>query len=459
MDPRFSPHNLHRVSRDRFVEFDPHLSRLRDQPLIYESPLVSGLPRNKPGIYTLGGGRQVGKTTLVKQWMATLLEEGVEPDRIVYLTGELIDDHHALVRLFDDWQASTSGDSFGYFLVDEVTYVSGWDKGVKFLADAGLLDNTAILLTGSDLALMQELRMRLPGRRGREDVVDFHIAPLSFGETVSLKGVLSQAEVRQLLEPTEPDGESMKALFRAFDEYLVHGGYLTALNDHARIGRILPSTLATYSDWIRGDVLKRNKNEHYLREILGAVLKCYGSQVTWNGLSRDLSIDHPATVGDYIGLLERMDVLHVRHALREDRLAAAPRKARKVDFRDPFIFHAVSNWLMGAPQPADSIAQVVSNPERCSSLVEAVAVTHLARYHQTFYIKGAGEVDAAFVIEGGFQPVEVKWTRQRRPKELRQLSKYPNSVVWDRSPLPGVIQGIPSIPLPLALLRLTWQAG
>jgi len=28
-------------------------------------------------------------------------------------------------------------------------------------------------------------------------------------------------------------------------------------------------------------------------EILGGVIKRYGTQITWNSLSKDLSIDHP----------------------------------------------------------------------------------------------------------------------------------------------------------------------
>ena len=50
-------------------------------------------------------------------------------------------------------------------MLDEVTYIKDWDKGVKFLADAGLLDDVVLLLTGSDSVIIREVRMRLPGRR------------------------------------------------------------------------------------------------------------------------------------------------------------------------------------------------------------------------------------------------------------------------------------------------------
>lgn len=64
-----------------------------------------------------------------------------------------------------------------------------------------------------------------------------------------------------------------------------------------------------------------------------------------DGLAGDLSIDHPATVAEYIDLLVRMDVLVVIPALAEHLLAGAPKKARKVVFADPFIFHAVRSWI------------------------------------------------------------------------------------------------------------------
>ena len=51
------------------------------------------------GVYTITGGRQVEKTTLLKQWMCHLIQSGAAPSCIAYLTGELIDDHHSLIQI------------------------------------------------------------------------------------------------------------------------------------------------------------------------------------------------------------------------------------------------------------------------------------------------------------------------------------------------------------------------
>ena len=453
VDSRFAPHNTHREDPSRFATLDPQLRELRRVPIAYRYPLLARLPVEEPGIYSITGGRRVGKSTVLKQWMADLLDRGVSPERILYLTGELIDDHHALVALLTRTGLGRSNSRPAYLLVDEVTYIRGWDRGVKYLADAGMLENVIVILTGSDSVVIREARTLLPGRRGRAARVDFHLYPLSFAEYVEVAGAAHTAPLRHAAGQ-EPSPDSAAALTRAFESYLLHGGFLTAINDVAAEGRIQPSTFAVYCDWIRGDMLKRGKQEVYLEEVLGAVVRRYGSQVTWNALARDLSIDHPATVADYLGLLARMDVLVVQHALREDRLAAAPKKARKVAFSDPFILHAVRSWLEPEADPFTSqVKPALADPEWAGKMAEACVAAHHHRLHPTFYIKGDGEVDVAFVAGEGFQPVEVKWTAQIRSADLKQARRYPNSIVCSKLAVARV-HGLANELLPLHLRRL-----
>jgi len=118
MDIRFSPHNTHFESPSVFSNFDPHLRQLRDQALVYRFPLLDHLPDKTPGIYSISGGRQIGKTTLLKLWMAELLQKPVDPARIVYFTGELIDDHHSLVRLVTETLQDMPRGKICYLLLD-----------------------------------------------------------------------------------------------------------------------------------------------------------------------------------------------------------------------------------------------------------------------------------------------------------------------------------------------------
>ena len=457
MDSRFLPHNLHWEKLETFLDMDPHLKILSKQPRIYYSPVIDQIPKDAPGIFTLSGGRQIGKTTLLKQWMAKIIKTNVQPERIAFFTGELIDDHHSLVRLLTDQLKEMPESGINYILLDEVTYINNWDKGIKYLADTGILENTIVIITGSDLNIIKEARMRFPGRRGRSKDVDFHLYPLQFFDVIKLKKRIANHDLKCLLdiEKNTPD-ELMDILFEEFGKYLHHGGFLTAINDMARDKRILPSTFLTYSDWIRGDILKRHKQEHYLLEILEAIIKHYGSQVTWNALSDDLSIDHPKTIADYIALLSSMDAVYIQAALLEDKLTASPKKAKKVMFTDPFIFHAVNAWLKPSEDPFDDHVKPLSqDAEWSSKLAEACTVIHYSRHFPTYYIKSKGEVDIAYIYNECFWPIEVKWTKQLRPKQLKQIAKYKNGIILTKSKAKGEIQGIPTIPLPLALLRLS----
>ena len=453
-DPRFAPHNLHVDDPEVFRTMDPQLRELRRLPLPYRYPLLRHLPVDRPGVYSITGGRRIGKSTVLKQWMVDLLDAGVSPQRIVYLSGELIDDHHALVSLFGRIAPERSPDRPAYLLVDEVTYIRDWDRGVKYLVDAGLLEDVVLVLTGSDSVIIREARVRLPGRRGRAPHVDFHLYPLSFSEYLDLMSI-SVSDGDEATGDHEPPSEHATTLIDAFERYLMHGGYLSAINDLEAHGRILPATFAVYSDWIRGDVLKRGKQERFLAEILGSVILRYGSQVTWHSLTANLSIDHPMTVASYLELLAHMDVLIVQHALREDRLGPAPKKARKVVLSDPFIFHAVRSWLDPVDDPFVSQVQAaLASPEWTGRVAEACAVAHHHRMHPTYYIKGDGEVDIAIVEGAAFQPIEVKWTGQIRASDLKQARKYRNSRICSRIATVTRIHGLPNELLPLHLLRL-----
>ena len=61
MDTRFLPHNTHIERSEAFIDLDPHLRLLGKQPLVHYPPLLDQIPHNYPGIYTLTGGRQIGK--------------------------------------------------------------------------------------------------------------------------------------------------------------------------------------------------------------------------------------------------------------------------------------------------------------------------------------------------------------------------------------------------------------
>ena len=385
--------------------------------------------------------------------MLQLLELKVDPKAIAFLSCELIVDEKSLYRIITDQLSDMPKKEMRYLILDEITYVINWDKAIKYLADTGAFEQVVVVISGSDLTMLQEARQRFPGRRGKADTVDFHYYPLSFRQCLQLKGKLPKEFDIKRGSEQELDEKIMPLLFEEFNQYLIHGGFLTAINEYAITQSISVRTLATYSDWIRGDMIKHGKKEYYLREILTAIIKHYSSQISWRNLISALSIDHLQTAIDYVTLLESMDAVFIQAALIEDKLVAAPKKNRKFMFCDPFIFHAIRAWLRPVQDPfKQQILPAINDNVLTSHLVEAVVATHFRRRYATYYIKADSEVDIAYVDGDNFWPIEIKWTSQLRPADLKQILKYKNGVIWTQLKSKGQIKHTPKLPLPWALL-------
>ncbi len=456
----FDIHNLFRKSIAQFLVHDPHLSQLKKLPYVFESPLEEELPLATPGIYIVTGGRQVGKSTLIKQIIRNLLQKkNVAPECIWYLPCDTIETFDQLLFHIESFQEELGARRPFYLFIDEITYVREWDRAIKSLADAGFFQHGSVVITGSDALILKEAMMRFPGRRGTADQHDFHYYPLSFSQYVALKDASLAKTFMSAREnfqnnlstgaPAYP-ATSMRKLDEHFHAYLMCGGFLKAINDTALTKSILSATYRTYVQWIVGDMLKRGKQEKYLREIVEAIIPRLTKQISWHKITDAISIDHHQTVADYLQLLERMDVLHIVPALREDKLSAAPKKDKKIHFSDPFIFHALHAWVENDADPFKCAeTSLAADIPIQTALAEGVVASLLCRRWEGYYIKAEGEVDIALVDGKKFFPIEIKYSHTIRPSELKQILKYPRGIVAYRGVECGSLEQLEVIPLPL----------
>ena len=149
-----------------------------------------------------------------------------------------------------------------------------------------------------------------------------------------------------------------------------------------------------------------------------------------------------------------MSAIHIQYALLEDKRAPAPKKARKLYFSDPFVYHAIKAWLSPSIDPMTVIKNDTDSPVLSSLLVEAVVLSHFKRQFHTFYLKGQGEVDIAYLADDKFWPIELKWRNQIHPGECKQLAKYPNGRLWVKGHTYGKINDIQTEPLILELAAM-----
>ena len=142
----------------------------------------------------------------------------------------------------------------------------------------------------------------------------------------------------------------------------------------------------------------------------------------------------------------------------EDRLQAAPKKAKKISFTDPYIYHAIGSWLHPSPHYFnEKIQNIFQDKAMVGGLVEAIVTNHFRRIYPTYYIKAKGEVDIAYIHDNKFWPIEIKWGTQLRPKDLQQVAKYNNGIILTKMKTPTEINGIETQPLPQNLKFLSNQ--
>ena len=422
---RATRHNLFTENVDKFVEQDPHLHFLATQTFAFESTWWRAINFNEPGIYILTGGRQVGKSTSCKQLILNCIHnKDFARETIFYLPCDEIFDVKELGIVIRDF-ISTVGNAKFLLIVDEITFIPGWERLIKSLADEGVFRQGLCLLTGSDTLMLKEASMSFPGRRGNAPQVDFHLYPLSFAEYVGL---------------VHRDGAvGNDDLERYFKDYLKSGGYLRAINNLADKGEVLDATYFTYEQWIRGDFLKQKKNEEYLLVVLQALFTIGVSPTSYSKLTQKIGLLSKETCINYCNLLERMDVLLTLQAYDQNKKQGFPRKNRKFHFFDPFIWQTIYRWLQREGYLNDRQFE--------EAIVEAIVASHCARVGKSFYFKGQGEVDVIWLKDSQPHAIEVKWTEQSRPLDLKTLKQFANPLIVTKHFFSGEKEGIPMQPI------------
>lgn len=431
-------HNLFQKGMEQYLSADPQLLSLQGLSFVHPMDWWRLIRWDQPGIYILTGGRQIGKTTSAKLLLKHLLQEKIfSPAELFYLPCDQIDSQRQLgerVRLILEELAKPSGRFV--LIVDEVTFVEGWDRAVKALADEGWFRKGFCILTGSDSVVLKDAAGRFPGRRGEAEQTDFHLHPLSFAQYVALtKPEISTAQ--------PPD---LEALLSCFQNYLLCGGYLKAINELHAKGKISEAVHRIFEQWIQGDFEKRGKSSHLLLGVLKNLFETMGSQITYSSLTHRMGEVSKETFIDYCNLLERMDVIFPLQAFDQNKKIGFPKKARKFHCRDPFIMDTLRHWLV-----RERLIEARDVME--SEKVEGTVAAHCKMKFPTYYVKGKGEIDVIGILGNQIKAIEVKWTKQVRSLDASELKKFRNSVIVSRQHQ-GAYQEIPLVPVPLFLLQL-----
>ena len=139
--------------------------------------------KDKQIIKVITGLRRSGKTTLMEIYEEKLMASGVSSDQIIHLNFEDVDNDYIedYKILYQEVKARLIPDRMNYVILDEVQYVSGFERAIDSLH---IKKNCDVYITGSNSKLLSgDLATLLSGR-----YVEINVLPLSFKEYVSVKG-------------------------------------------------------------------------------------------------------------------------------------------------------------------------------------------------------------------------------------------------------------------------------
>ncbi len=129
------------MHKDIFYEYNPWWEGESGLNQIIERPeLLKKLEYQlkSPSIVLLTGLRRVGKTTLMKMLISSLIQNGIEAKKIFYISlDDYVLDSKSIIELTDEYRKlhKLSVDEKVFFFFDEITYKEKFHQQLKNLYD------------------------------------------------------------------------------------------------------------------------------------------------------------------------------------------------------------------------------------------------------------------------------------------------------------------------------------
>lgn len=402
-------------------ESDPHLRELRNQPQRLPAPVTDQISLAEPGIHTLRGPRQVGKSTALK----LLVEHATEdwpPRRVAYLALDLLEGRPLgeLAATVNRAKELAAAPGPMILLLDEVTVVDGWQTAIKALWDDGTLREDVVVCTGSSAVdLHRGAAERLPGRRGAGG--DHALFPHSFAtfaggldETIPPSPELSVEELvsepgRDALRDAQVHGPRLAG---ALERYLSFGGLPHAIAE-ACTGERTPSerTLAVSHDTLLREAQRRRASRAAVHALLERLIRSLGSSLSWTSLAQDMAVSQP-TARDYVEFLAAAYQLLPVYSWRADSATPALGRDKKLYFADP-LMHSVAQAQvpgLGVDVPAlVENAVAIALQRRYEPLQQRMEGFDMPSRIHVWRTRRSGEVDFVCGPHDRLAAIEVKY--------------------------------------------------
>ena len=277
---------------------------------------IESLISEKRAVF-LTGLRRVGKTTLVKLLANKLIQDGIDPHAILYVS---MDDYLlrgvSIVEIVATFRKvhKHSVDQSIFLFFDEVTYKPDYPQQLKNLIDR---EKVTVLATSSSTSLLRDQRAFLTGR-----TATIEIQPLSLPEYLEFKGIRVARKDQQLLDSY-------------FRDYMREGGLPENVIQPSR-----DYLMNLVDDIIQKDItaFRGLKDHQVLRDYFTLLMERSGKQVSINKISNILKIS-PDTSRRYLGYFEETYLVHLlpRWGTTNERILS-PKKLYACDLGIKYLF-------------------------------------------------------------------------------------------------------------------------
>lgn len=381
-------------------------------------PLVS--ERKVARAIILMGPRRVGKSVMLHHSIQELIDSGISPNRICYVSiNSPVYAHlypEELLKIAMSLKKEEEHEPYHMFF-DEIQYMPDWELHLKDLVDA--YRSVEFTVSGSAAAAL-----KVKGREsGAGRFSEFLLPPLSFYEYIEMSGqnslIISDSGAQRGQKFSSND---LDELNRVFIEYVNYGGYPEVI--------FHPEMQKEAGRYIKSDILDKVllrdlpslfgiQDIQELYSFFTFVAFNSGNEVSPQGLSEKSRGVKKATVNKYLEYLEAAFLLR-----RVKRIDQSANKFRRDNFFKLYLCNPSLRAALFSP--------LTSSSEHIGNMVETVifaqwfdkgkSVPHYARWQR-------GEVDMVMLDQEKFSPIwalEVKWSDRYldKPGELKSLLNF-----------------------------------
>jgi len=371
----------------------------------------------------LMGPRRVGKTVLIFHSIQKLIDRGIDPKKIFYLSIETpIFNGIGIEQLFKLCKKAVGKEEeregFHVFF-DEIQYLKQWEIHLKTLVDSHRQNK--FVVSGSAAAALKLKSME----SGAGRFTDFSLPPLTFHEYIHLK------DLNGLIIPkTKKWNDKSFTIFSTIDiqkfnshfvDYINYGGYpevSLSKEIQANPGQFIKSDIID-------KVLLRDLPSLYgiqdvqeLNSLFTTIAFNSGNEFSYDNLSTTSGVSKN-TIKKYINYLEAAFLIKV-----VNRVDMSGKKFKRANF---FKIYLTNPSLRSALfSPIDGTASFMGNMAET-----AIYAQWFHRYwHTPYYARWkGGEVDIVGLSSTNLKPswaVEIKWSNRfyTKPNELKSLMNF-----------------------------------